>query len=87
MDQQGKTINRVVFLEFEDESLYSGGKTVILNTLAEAQTQMGMKTNLYILNPKAINVNELYGTLDPLTRNSIRIKTKRTNEMNFRRMD
>ncbi|CAF4829118.1 unnamed protein product [Rotaria sp. Silwood1] len=46
----------------------SGGKTVVLNTLAEAQTQMGMKTNLYTLNPKALSVIELYGTLDPLTR-------------------
>ncbi|CAF1548071.1 unnamed protein product [Rotaria magnacalcarata] len=45
-----------------------GGKTVVLNTLAEAQTQMGMKTHLYILNPKALSVAELYGTLDPLTR-------------------
>ncbi len=47
---------------------FSGGKTVVLNTLAAAQTQMGMKTSLYIVNPKAISVIELYGTLDPLTR-------------------
>ncbi len=40
----------------------------MLNTLAAAQTQMGMKTSLYTVNPKAINVIELYGTLDPLTR-------------------
>ena len=46
----------------------SGGKTVVLNTLAAAQTQMGMKTSLYTVNPKAISVTELYGTLDPLTR-------------------
>ena len=46
----------------------SGGKTVILNTLAEAQTHMGTKTSLYTLNPKAMSVIELYGTLDPLTR-------------------
>jgi len=46
----------------------SGGKTVILNILAEAQTQMGIKTNLYTVNPKAISVIELYGVLDPLTR-------------------
>ena len=46
----------------------SGGKTVILNTLAEAQTHMGVKTSLYTLNPKAMSVIELYGTLDPLTR-------------------
>jgi hypothetical protein len=29
---------------------------------------MGIKTSLYTLNPKAISVVELYGTLDPLTR-------------------
>ncbi|CAF0910630.1 unnamed protein product [Adineta ricciae] len=46
----------------------SGGKTVILNILAKAQTQMGIKTSLYTLNPKAVNVIELYGILDPLTR-------------------
>ena len=47
---------------------FSGGKTVALNTLAEAQTHIGMKTSLYTLNPKALNVIELYGVLDPLTR-------------------
>ena len=46
----------------------SGGKTVVLNTLAEAQTQMGTKTSLFTINPKAVSVIELYGTLDPLTR-------------------
>lgn len=29
-----------------------GGKSVILQTLARAQTQMGKRTNLSILNPK-----------------------------------
>lgn len=29
---------------------------------------MGVKTSLYTLNPKAMSVNELYGILDPLTR-------------------
>ena len=41
---------------------------MVLNTLAEAQTQMGIKTTLYTINPKAISVTELYGILDPLTR-------------------
>lgn len=40
----------------------------MLNTLAEAQTQMGIKTSLFTINPKAVSVIELYGTLDPLTR-------------------
>ncbi|CAF3063561.1 unnamed protein product [Rotaria sp. Silwood2] len=50
------------------EQLIQQGKTVVLNTLAEAQTRMGMKTNWYTLNPKALSVIESYGTLDPLTR-------------------
>jgi dynein heavy chain, axonemal len=29
-----------------------GGKTVILNCLARAQTKMGKKTTLYTINPK-----------------------------------
>ncbi|CAL1548785.1 unnamed protein product [Lymnaea stagnalis] len=40
------------------------GKTVVLNILAECQSQMGMKTILYTLNPKAMNLVELYGFLD-----------------------
>ncbi|KAF5830619.1 hypothetical protein DUNSADRAFT_14266 [Dunaliella salina] len=45
-----------------------GGKTVIINTLARAQTKMGKKTTLHTINPKAITVSELYGVLDPDTR-------------------
>ncbi|KXZ49756.1 DHC2 protein [Gonium pectorale] len=45
-----------------------GGKTVILNTLARAQTKLGKKTHLYTINPKAISVSELYGVLDKDTR-------------------
>ena len=45
-----------------------GGKSVILETLARAQTSMGRNTKLYILNPKAQTVSELYGELDPDTR-------------------
>ena len=29
---------------------------------------MGVKTSLFTINPKAVSVIELYGTLDPLTR-------------------
>lgn len=46
----------------------STGKTVAINTLAEVQTEMGTKTTLFIVNPKALTVVELYGVLDPLTR-------------------
>lgn len=41
---------------------------MVLDTLAETQTQMGMKTSLFTINPKAVSVIELYGTLNPLTR-------------------
>ncbi|CAF4639914.1 unnamed protein product, partial [Rotaria sp. Silwood2] len=56
----------------------SGGKTVVLNTLAESQTQMEMKTNLYTLNPKALSVIELYGTLDPLTHGDLKYASPAT---------
>ncbi|XP_066245712.1 dynein axonemal heavy chain 10 isoform X2 [Euwallacea similis] len=46
-----------------------GGKTVIINALAKAQTLMALPTKIFTLNPKAVSVNELYGILDPLTRN------------------
>ncbi|KXS21993.1 hypothetical protein M427DRAFT_494431 [Gonapodya prolifera JEL478] len=45
-----------------------GGKTVVIETLAKAQTKLGLQTKLSILNPKAVTVNELYGVLDPITR-------------------
>ncbi|XP_025789014.1 dynein heavy chain 10, axonemal [Puma concolor] len=45
-----------------------GGKSVIINTLCQAQTKLGLMTKLYILNPKAVSVIELYGILDPTTR-------------------
>lgn len=45
-----------------------GGKSVILNTLARAQTRMNVPTKLHILNPKAQSVAELYGVMDPDTR-------------------
>lgn len=45
-----------------------GGKSVIVNTLAHAQTAMGRRTVLSVLNPKAITVPELYGVLDKDTR-------------------
>eukprot|EP00930_Biecheleria_cincta_P003159 TRINITY_DN104093_c0_g1_i1.p1 TRINITY_DN104093_c0_g1~~TRINITY_DN104093_c0_g1_i1.p1 ORF type:complete len:2548 (+),score=550.26 TRINITY_DN104093_c0_g1_i1:162-7646(+) len=46
-----------------------GGKTVVLNCLGEAQkTALGLPTYLFPLNPKAIPTEELYGVLDPATR-------------------
>eukprot|EP00731_Ephydatia_muelleri_P035324 Em0114g8a len=45
-----------------------GGKSVVINTLCQAQTRLGLVTKLYTLNPKACSVIELYGILDPVTR-------------------
>ncbi|XP_027024931.2 dynein axonemal heavy chain 10 isoform X2 [Tachysurus fulvidraco] len=45
-----------------------GGKSVVINTLCQAQTRLGLVTKLYALNPKAMSVIELYGILDPVTR-------------------
>ncbi|MGH0114673.1 UNVERIFIED_CONTAM: hypothetical protein FKN15_033990 [Acipenser sinensis] len=45
-----------------------GGKSVVINTLCQAQTRLGLMTKLYTLNPKAVSVIELYGILDPTTR-------------------
>ncbi|KAI4888942.1 hypothetical protein NFI96_027441 [Prochilodus magdalenae] len=45
-----------------------GGKSVVINTLCQAQTRLGLGTKLYALNPKAMSVIELYGILDPVTR-------------------
>jgi dynein heavy chain, axonemal len=45
-----------------------GGKSVIINTLARAQTKLGKSTKLFVINPKAIRISELYGVLDPETR-------------------
>jgi dynein heavy chain len=45
-----------------------GGKSVVIDTLAKAQTKLGITTKLYILNAKAVSVAELYGVLDPVTR-------------------
>ncbi|TPX63919.1 hypothetical protein SpCBS45565_g06282 [Spizellomyces sp. 'palustris'] len=45
-----------------------GGKSVVIDTLAKAQTKLGVTTKLYTLNAKAVTVAELYGVLDPVTR-------------------
>uniref|UniRef100_A0A8C5U885 Dynein heavy chain hydrolytic ATP-binding dynein motor region domain-containing protein n=1 Tax=Malurus cyaneus samueli TaxID=2593467 RepID=A0A8C5U885_9PASS len=45
-----------------------GGKTVVINTLCQAQNKLGLFTKLHVLNPKAMSVIELYGILDPVTR-------------------
>uniref|UniRef100_A0AAY5K1P1 AAA+ ATPase domain-containing protein n=1 Tax=Esox lucius TaxID=8010 RepID=A0AAY5K1P1_ESOLU len=37
-----------------------GGKSVVISTLGQAQTRLGLVTKLYSLNPKAMSVIELY---------------------------
>ncbi|KAG9396016.1 Dynein heavy chain and region D6 of dynein motor [Carpediemonas membranifera] len=45
-----------------------GGKSLVLKTLAKAQSRLGLATKLHVINPKAIPISELYGVLDPTTR-------------------
>lgn len=45
-----------------------GGKTVVIQTLCDAQTLLGKPSKLHIVNPKACTVIELYGELDHKTR-------------------
>jgi dynein heavy chain len=45
-----------------------GGKSVVIEALAKAQSKLGMSTKLFVLNAKAVTVSELYGVLDTVTR-------------------
>ncbi|XP_076452214.1 dynein axonemal heavy chain 10-like [Babylonia areolata] len=45
-----------------------GGKSVVINTLCQSQTKLGVPTRCYTINPKERSVIELYGVLDPSTR-------------------
>ncbi|ELU10552.1 hypothetical protein CAPTEDRAFT_221643 [Capitella teleta] len=45
-----------------------GGKSVVIKTLAESQTKLGLPTKMFTINPKDRSVVELYGILDPNTR-------------------
>ena len=45
-----------------------GGKTVALDTLCRAQADRGLPTKHFVINPKAQPIYELYGVLDPATR-------------------
>jgi dynein heavy chain len=45
------------------------GKTVVINTLASAYKEWtGIPTKMDIINPKMVTLNELYGVLDPDSR-------------------
>ena len=47
----------------------SGGKSVIIKTLAEAlRMETDIKTNIDVINAKSITLEELYGVLDPDSR-------------------
>ncbi len=46
-----------------------GGKTVVLDTLKAARLKAeGVVVKYYVINPKAQPLNELYGVMDPVTR-------------------
>jgi dynein heavy chain len=45
-----------------------GGKSVVIQILADAQTSLGKPTKLFIMNPKCQTVSEFYGVLDNQTR-------------------
>lgn len=46
-----------------------GGKSVVIDTLCKAQTDLGLTTKYYVINPKAQPTSALYGLMDPMTRN------------------
>ncbi|KEG14252.1 putative dynein heavy chain [Trypanosoma grayi] len=45
-----------------------GGKSTVIDCLCKAQTNLGLPTKLYVINPKAQPTTVLYGVMDPLTR-------------------
>uniref|UniRef100_A0A3Q3JRC8 Dynein heavy chain hydrolytic ATP-binding dynein motor region domain-containing protein n=1 Tax=Monopterus albus TaxID=43700 RepID=A0A3Q3JRC8_MONAL len=63
---------RVEYLKYKHTTMIvgptGGGKSVVISTLCQAQTRMGLQTKMYPLNPKAMSVIELYGVMDPDTR-------------------
>eukprot|EP00466_Bigelowiella_natans_P011733 jgi/Bigna1/49976/estExt_Genewise1.C_620014 len=47
----------------------AGGKSLVIDTLAKAQTKgFGLKTTLFPINAKSMTLPELYGVMDPATR-------------------
>ena len=48
--------------------LWSAKRKVTMNLISFFQTKLGLTTKLYTINPKAMSVIELYGVLDPNTR-------------------
>ncbi|KFG44621.1 dynein heavy chain family protein, partial [Toxoplasma gondii GAB2-2007-GAL-DOM2] len=70
-------VNKVIQLYETMESRHAtmlvgptgGGKTVIIHTLAAAQkAAFDRVVKLFVMNPKAQSTNELYGVLDPVSR-------------------
>ncbi|KAK7195889.1 dynein heavy chain [Novymonas esmeraldas] len=46
-----------------------GGKSTVIDTLCKAQTELGLVTKSFVINPKAQPTSALYGMMDPMTRN------------------
>ncbi|CBH10362.1 dynein heavy chain, putative [Trypanosoma brucei gambiense DAL972] len=45
-----------------------GGKSTVIDCLCKSQTQLGLPTKLFVVNPKAQPTTVLYGVMDPMTR-------------------
>ena len=45
-----------------------GGKSVVIEAMRLAQSNTGNPTKMHFINPKAQTVDELYGKMDPVTR-------------------
>jgi dynein heavy chain len=70
--EDGNQVNKIIELYQTLDTRHSvmvvggtcGGKSVVIQTLINAQTALKLPTRAYTLNPKAQTVSELYGVLD-----------------------
>jgi dynein heavy chain len=76
IDEDGQQVSKVIELYETMDTRHSvmvvggtcGGKSVVIQTLVNAQKALKLPTKLYIINPKAQTIAELYGVLDKDTR-------------------
>ena len=72
-DQVNKTVQLYETMETRHTTMVVGptgsGKTVVIKTLGKAlEEQSEVKTKIDVINPKMVTGHELYGVLDPVTR-------------------
>ena len=72
-DQVNKTVQLYETMETRHTTMVVGptgsGKTVVIKTLGKAlEEQSEVKTKIDVMNPKMVTGHELYGVLDPVTR-------------------